>query len=66
MKTEPRKETDRGGYLCMPLCTNVPEGSLDEREFIVQYVGKCTGKDRRTIKLFSSAGLMAQRVLNVR
>ncbi len=26
MKIEPRKETDRGGYLCMPLFNNVPEG----------------------------------------
>ncbi len=26
MKIEPRKPSDRGGYLCMPLCKNVPEG----------------------------------------
>lgn len=26
MKIEPRKESDKGGYLCMPLCKNVPEG----------------------------------------
>jgi len=26
MKIEPRKETDRGGYLCLPLCENVPNG----------------------------------------
>lgn len=26
MKIEPRKESDRGGWLCMPLLTNAPEG----------------------------------------
>lgn len=26
MKIEPRKESDRGGYLCMPLCKNLPNG----------------------------------------
>lgn len=26
MKIEPRKESDRGGWLCMPLLANVPEG----------------------------------------
>ena len=26
MKLEPRKATDRGGWLCMPLVINVPEG----------------------------------------
>ena len=26
VKIEPRKSTDRGGYYCMPLCSNVPKG----------------------------------------
>jgi hypothetical protein len=26
IEVKPRKKTDRGGYLCMPLCKNVPEG----------------------------------------
>lgn len=26
MKIEPRKESDRGGWLCMPLVANVPVG----------------------------------------
>lgn len=26
MKLEPRKATDRGGWLCMPLVMNRPEG----------------------------------------
>lgn len=26
MKLEPRKTTDRGGWLCMPLVMNRPEG----------------------------------------
>lgn len=26
MKLEPRKATDRGGWLCMPLVINGPEG----------------------------------------
>lgn len=26
MKIEPRKESDRGGWLCMPLLASVPEG----------------------------------------
>lgn len=25
IKIEPRKESDKGGYLCLPLCKNVPE-----------------------------------------
>lgn len=28
MKLEPRKATDRGGWLCMPLVINGPEGNL--------------------------------------
>ena len=28
MKIEPRKESDRGGWLCMPLLASVPEGRL--------------------------------------
>lgn len=28
MKLEPRKATDRGGWLCMPLVMNRPEGKL--------------------------------------
>lgn len=26
MRLEPRKATDRGGWLCMPLVMNIPEG----------------------------------------
>ena len=26
VKIEPRKSTDRGGYYCMPLYSNVPKG----------------------------------------
>jgi len=26
IKIEPRKQTDRGGYICMPLKKNVPKG----------------------------------------
>ena len=29
IKIEPRKPTDRGGYICMPLKKNVPEGHAD-------------------------------------
>ena len=28
VKIEPRKSTDRGGYYCMPLCSNVPAYNL--------------------------------------
>lgn len=29
VKIEPRKETDRGGYACMPLVANCPTGHKD-------------------------------------
>ena len=29
VRIEPRKPTDRGGYICMPLKKNVPEGHAD-------------------------------------
>lgn len=31
IKIGPRKNTDRGGYICMPLAENVPEGRPDWR-----------------------------------
>lgn len=32
MQIRPRKPTDRGGYACMPLKKNVPEGHSDWKE----------------------------------
>lgn len=41
MKIEPRKESDRGGYLCMPRFENCPDGNRDGRKFIVRSGDYC-------------------------
>lgn len=48
MKIEPRKESDRGGWLCMPLLTNAPEGKKDGKRCIARYAERFAGKDRKT------------------
>lgn len=48
MKIEPRKESDRGGWLCMPLLASVPEGKEGwEKVRCPGYVEHFAGKDRR-------------------
>ncbi len=44
LRMEPRKITDRGGWLCMPLVKNVPEGKEG-----VPYAENFVGKDQRTL-----------------
>ena len=40
MKLEPRKATDRGGWLCMPLVINGPEGKTWlEKGYVAQECG---------------------------
>ena len=48
MKIEPRKESDRGGWLCMPLLTNAPEGKEGWEKVHCPVCGAFAGKDRRT------------------
>lgn len=51
MKLEPRKATDRGGWLCMPLVINGPEGKtwLEKgtlpgmRDTLLAETGGCRG-----------------------
>lgn len=47
MKIEPRKESDRGGWLCMPLLASVPEGKEGWKRCVARYVEHFAGKDRR-------------------
>lgn len=47
MKIEPRKESDRGGWLCMPLLASVPEERKDGKRCVARYVEHFAGKDRR-------------------
>ena len=48
MKIEPRKESDRGGWLCMPLLASVPEGKRRMgKRCVARYVEHFAGKDRR-------------------
>ena len=48
MKLEPRKTTDRGGWLCMPLVMNRPEGKpgwkkVHCRDALLAETGGCRG-----------------------
>ena len=43
VKIEPRKATDRGGYYCMPLYTNIRMGSRDGGSHSVLSVGRNAG-----------------------
>lgn len=42
-KLEPRKATDRGGWLCMPLVINGPEGKPGMRDTLLAETGGCRG-----------------------
>lgn len=39
IKITPRKETDRGGYYCMPLKSNIPNGHPDWKLMICPRCG---------------------------
>ena len=56
MKLEPRKATDRGGWLCMPLVINGQEG----KKYVARNAGHSAGRDRRM------QGLLRHRTLTVR
>lgn len=60
MKLEPRKATDRGGWLCMPLVINGPEGNLVGKRYVARNAGHSAGRDRRM------QGLLRHRTLTVR
>lgn len=47
MKIEPRKESDRGGWLCMPLLASVPEGKEGWKRYIARYAESFVGKGQR-------------------
>lgn len=47
MKIEPRKESDRGGWLCMPLLASVRKEKKDGKRCVAWYVEHFAGKDRR-------------------
>lgn len=47
MKIEPRKQSDRGGWLCMPLVSSVPEGKRDGKRCNVRCAENFAGKDRK-------------------
>lgn len=46
MKIEPRKESDRGGWLCMPLVASVPK-KKDGKRCVARYAERFVGKDQR-------------------
>ena len=46
VKIEPRKSTDRGGYYCMPLCSNVPKASQGGGLQLVRSVERNAGGSR--------------------
>ena len=58
MKLEPRKATDRGGWLCMPLVINGPEGKPGWK------AGHSAGRDRRTQELLRHHTLTVRYVLS--
>lgn len=60
MKLEPRKATDRGGWLCMPLVINGQEGKPDWKKYVARNAGHSAGRDRRM------QGLLRHRTLTVR
>lgn len=60
MKLEPRKTTDRGGWLCMPLVMNRPEESLVGKRYIARNAERSAGRDRRM------QGLLRHHTLTVR
>lgn len=43
VKVRPRKATDRGGYYCMPLYTNIQHGKPDGESHSVRSVGRNAG-----------------------
>lgn len=47
MKIEPRKESDRGGWLCMPLVASVPVGKEGWKKVRCPVLEHFAGKDRR-------------------
>ena len=47
MKIEPRKESDRGGWLCMPLLASVPEGKEGWEKVRCPVCGALCWKRRR-------------------
>lgn len=46
IKIEPRKPTDRGGYYCMPLKKNIPQGYDDWRPAVCRNAGGSVGDCR--------------------
>lgn len=55
MKIEPRKESDRGGWLCMPLLASVPEGKEGWEKVRCPVCEHFAGKDRRMQARFAIA-----------
>lgn len=51
----PRKTTDRGGWLCMPLADNVPNGKKGWRKI---HCPICVGRDQRMKLSFSTTDWM--------
>ena len=61
MKLEPRKATDRGGWLCMPLVINGPEVG---KRYVARNAGHSAGRDRRTQELLRHHTLTVRYVLS--
>lgn len=64
MKLEPRKATDRGGWLCMPLVINGPEGKPGWKKVRCPESGHSAGRDRRTQELLRHHTLTVRYVLS--
>lgn len=55
---QPRKATDKGGWLCMPLADNIPNGKKGWRKIHCPICGDMCWKDRKTKLLFSTTDWM--------
>lgn len=64
MKLEPRKATDRGGWLCMPLVINGRRENLVGKRYVARNAGHSAGRDRRTQELLRHHTLTVRYVLS--
>lgn len=55
---QPRKATDKGGWLCMPLADNIPNGKKGGERSTARSAVICVGRDRKTKLLFSTTDWM--------
>ena len=62
MKIEPRKESDRGGWLCMPLVANVPVGKEGWKKVRCPVCGAFCWKRPEDAERFITANLTERAV----